>query len=144
MPVTTNNYHEWLKMLNIYSLQRQSEQYAIILIYKIVIQLVTDPQLEIHCNPRTKNVTPKQNISRASPVCVNSLRIGSVLVIGSRLCSSIAATLTELENDDEGEKQKVKNFKKELIKYLRTTPDVPGTSPNSLLQQKQNVRCLNC
>ena len=77
-------------------------------------------------------------------MCVNSLRIGSVLVIGSWLCSSIAATLTELENDDEGEKQKVKNFKKELIKYLRTTRDVPGTSPNSLLQQKQNVRCLNC
>ena len=114
MPVTTNNYQEWLKMLNIYSLQRQSEQYAIIYIYKIVIQLVTDLELEIHCNPRTKKVTPKQNISRASPVWVNSLRIGSVLVIGPRLCSSIPATLTEPENDDEGEKQKVKNFKKEL------------------------------
>ena len=77
-------------------------------------------------------------------MCVNSLRIERVLVIGARLCSSMPATSAELENDDEGEKQKVKNFKKELIKYLRTTPDVPGTSPNSLLQQKQNVRCLNC
>ena len=112
MPVTTNNYREWLKMLNIYCLQRQSEQYAIIHIYKIVMQLVTDPELEIHCNTRTKKVTPKQNISRASPVWVNSLRIGNVLVIGPRLCSSIPATLTELENDDEGEKKEVKNFKK--------------------------------
>ena len=75
---------------------------------------------------------------------VNALRNESFLVIGLQLYNRYPANLTQLENDHEGEKQKVENLKKELIKYLRTKPDVPGTSQNSLLQQKQKVRCLNC
>ena len=64
MPITTTSYHERLKMLNIYSLQRRRERYAIIYIYKIFIQLEPNPQLEIHYTPRTKvKVTPKQNSS---------------------------------------------------------------------------------
>ena len=45
MPITTTNYHEWLKNLYIYSLQSLREQNVIIYIYKIVIQLVKDPGL---------------------------------------------------------------------------------------------------
>ena len=33
MPITTTSYHEWLKMFNIYSLQRRRERYTIIYIY---------------------------------------------------------------------------------------------------------------
>ena len=66
MLTTTATYHERLKMLCIYSLQRQRERYATIYIHKIVTQLVPNPELEIHYNPRTKvKVTPKQNISSA-------------------------------------------------------------------------------
>ena len=50
--------------------------------------------------------------------------------------SSIPATLRKLENDNEEEKQIVENFKQKLDEYLRTIPDAPGTSQNSLLQQK--------
>ena len=41
--------------------------------------------------------------------------------------SSIPATLRELENDDEVEKQKVGNIKKKLDEYLRTKPDASKT-----------------
>ena len=61
MPITTTSYHEQLKILNIYSLQRQRD---VIYIYKINIQLVSNPGQEIHYNPRTKvKVAPKQNSS---------------------------------------------------------------------------------
>ena len=137
IPITTTSYHERLKTLTIYSLQRQRERYAIIYIYKIVIQLAPNPGLEIHHNPRTKiKVSSKQNINSASPAWVKSLRNGSFFVIGPQLYNSIPATLRELENEDEGEKQKVENFKQKQDDYLRTIPDAPGTSQNSLLQQK--------
>ena len=124
-------------MLNIYSLQGRREQYAIIFIYKIIIQLVLSPGLKIHYNPRTKvNVTPKQNISSTSLAWVRCFRNGSFFEIGPQLYNSIPATLRGLENDNEGEKQKPENFKKKLNKYLRTIPDTPGTSQNSLLQKK--------
>ena len=98
MPVTTISYHEWLKMLNMYSLQRRSEPYAIIYIYNIVIQLV----------PTTKNSLQSQNKSKAKQQCITSmgkiLKKGSFFIIGLQLYNSISATLRELENDNEGEK----------------------------------------
>ena len=137
MPITTTIYHEQLKILNIFSLQRRRERYAIIYIYKIIIQLVPNQGLEIHYKPRTKvKVTLKQNISRAPLAWVRSLRNGSFFVIGPQLYNSIPATLRELEKYDEGEEQKVQNFKNKLDEYLGTIPDTPGTPQNSLLQQK--------
>ena len=67
---------------------------------------------------------------------VRSLRNRSIFVIGPQIHSSIPATLKQLENGDEGEKEKVENFKKKLDEYLETIPDAPGTSKNLLLQQK--------
>ena len=61
MPVATGSFHEWLKMINIFSLQRRSGQYAILHIYKIVIQLVTDPEYKSTAIPEQKKITPKQN-----------------------------------------------------------------------------------
>ena len=55
-------------------------------------------------------------------------RNGSFLVIGPQLYNTISATLRELENDNEGEKQKVGNFKKKMDEYLRRILDAPGTS----------------
>ena len=57
-------------------------------------------------------------------------------MIGPQLYNSILVTLSELENDVEGEKQEVENLKKKLGEYLRTIPDAPGTPQNSLLRQK--------
>ena len=113
MPITTTSYHKWLKILNIYSLQRRKEGYAINYIFKIFMQLVPNPGVKTHCNLRTKiKVTPKHTISSVSPVWANvtiSLRNGSFFVTGPQLYNSIPATLRELENGDEREKQKVEN-----------------------------------
>ena len=73
--------------------------------YKIVLQLVPNPGLEMHYNPRTKVKTAEQN-SSAPTAWIRPLRNGGFLVIGPRLYNSILATLKELENDDEWEKQK--------------------------------------
>ena len=54
IPITTTCHHERLMMQNIYTLQRRWERYAIMYIYKIVIQLVPNPGLEIHYNFGTK------------------------------------------------------------------------------------------
>ena len=67
---------------------------------------------------------------------VISLRNGSSFITGLQLFNSITAYLTEIENGNEGEKQKVEHFKKKLDGYLGTIPDAPGTCQNSLLQQK--------
>ena len=67
---------------------------------------------------------------------MRSLRNGRFFRIGPPLYNSIPVTLRKLENDDEGEKQKVENFKKWLHEYRRLIPDALGTSQNSLLQQK--------
>ena len=50
------------------------------------------------------------------------------MVIGPQLYNTISATLRELENDNEGEKQKVGNFKKKMDEYLRIILDASGTS----------------
>ena len=137
MPITTTSYHEQIKILNIFSLQRRRERCATIYIYKIIIQLVPNPGLEVHHKPRTKvKVTLEQNISRALLAWVRSLRNGRFFVIGPQVYNSIPATLRKLEKYDEGEEQKVENLKKKLGEYLGTLPDAPGTSQNSLLQQK--------
>ena len=138
MYITTTNYHDRLKELNIYSLQRRRERYAILYVYKIIIQHVPNPGLEINYNPRTKiRVTPKQNISRTSPAWIKSLRNNSFFVMGPQLYNSIPAALRELEDDsDKSGKEKVNNFKQKLDEYLRTIPDDPGTTQNSLLQLK--------
>ena len=108
MPTTITSCNEQLKMLNMSRSQKRSKRYAIIYIYRIVIQLAPNPQLEIHHHPRTKiKVTPKQNIITASPSWVRSLRNGSFFVIGPQLYNSIPATQRDL-----------------------------GTSQNSLLQQQ--------
>ena len=85
MPITLTSYHEQLKILNIYSLQRWREQYAIIYICKIAIQLLPKPGLEIYYNPRAKvKVTPKQCITS-----VGKILIGYVHYIFARsLCMS--------------------------------------------------------
>ena len=54
MPVCTIEYHERLKKLNIYSLQRRREWYIIIYMYKIIIGMVPNPGFVIDYNPRTK------------------------------------------------------------------------------------------
>ena len=53
---------------------------------------------------------------------VKFLRNGSFFVISPQLYNSISASLRELENDNEVEKQKVENSKKKMDEYLRTIP----------------------
>ena len=78
-----------------------------------------NPGLEVHYNPKTKvKVTPKRNTSSASPAWLRSLKNGSFSVIAQHLYNSIPATLRELENDNEGEKQKIENLKKKLDEYI--------------------------
>ena len=82
-------------------------------------------------------MAPKQNISRTTPAWIKSLRNNSFFVLGPQLYNSIPADLRELENDnDKSGKEKIENFKKKLDEYLRTIPDDPGTTQNSLLQLK--------
>ena len=91
-------------------------------------------------NPLQSQKKNKSNTKTKCQQCFTSmhkiLKNGNFFITGPQLYNSIPATFRELENDNEGEKQKVENFKKKLDEYLRTIPDVPGASQNSLLQQK--------
>ena len=61
--ITTTNYYECLKILDIYSIQNEKEPYIIKYHnHKVVVHLIPNPGLEIKYNRRTKRkVTSKQS-----------------------------------------------------------------------------------
>ena len=131
MSVCTTDYASRLTELGIYSLQRRRERYLIIYIYKIVIQLIENPGLDIKYNFRTKIMVHPKSCNQAA-AWIRRARSSSFFHQGPRLYNSIPASLRELEDINQPSTNNVDHFKKRLDIYLGNIPDEPGTLANSL------------
>ena len=133
MPICTTSYPERLKKLNIYSLERRRERYMICYTYKIVIGLVVNPGLAITYDLRRKIRVGPKPVSMRSPNWIRKARHSSFFFKASKLYNCIPLHLWESEDINIPTKNHVNSFKKKLEDYLSTTPDVPGTQMNSIL-----------
>ena len=130
MPVCNVNYHDRLKRLKIYSLERRRDRYTILYIYKIIIGTVPNPGLQYTNYERHGiKVTPK--FKRNS--VVQSIRNASFFVKGTLMYNNLPMYLRLTKWLTEPTAENVIKFKNELDSYFETIPDLPGTLNNSLV-----------
>lgn len=128
------DYPTRLRVLGLYSMERRRERYAIVYLYKITIQLVPNPGLQIHYDPRRKTtVEPKSVISATIPAWIRNARNNSFFSIGPKLYNGLPAHLRELESIRQPSKLHVDAFKRKLDRHLQSIPDIPGSIHNSLI-----------
>ena len=127
MSVCTTQYHDRLKILKIYSLERRRERYMIIYMYKIVTGMVPNPGLTITYDPRRKLFVAPKMASRTATAWVKKVRRSSFMFQGPVLYNKLPAVFREITQEPD-----VNSFKRKLDLHLATIPDLPGTQMNSL------------
>lgn len=151
MPICTYEYHSRLSILKIYSLERRRERYMILYVFKILIELVPNPGLDLgreRYNDRTGlRITPK--FCCTAPRWVQKARESSFFFQGPSLFNALPRDFRQIEdslppvpNQEDAnindiifqlQKQQVARFKSKLDKFLDNIPDIPGTIHNALL-----------
>mgnify|MGYP000250447811 FL=1 len=119
------DYWQRLNYLNLYSIQRRFERYAVIYVWKILHEIVHNPGLEFKKEGQTQS---RHGITCIVPKCTSKLREHSFLVRGPKLFNSLPKEVREFEFDKTvQQKQAVDNFKKILDDYLALIPDEPSS-----------------
>ena len=132
MPVCSTDYHERLRQLKLYSLERRRDRYTIIYIYKKIIGLVPNPGLQYTENIRTGIVIKPKHDKHAARGTAR-IRNTSFFVKGPLMYNHLPSILRQREYVTVPTKAQVEKFKKKLDSHLETIPDLPGTLANSLI-----------
>ena len=126
------NYHERLKVLNLYSLQRRRERFCIITLWKIANNLHPNIlNLDFYDTPRF-GLKCRRKVSKAKRVHTRTLQHNSFTSTAPALFNTIPKSIKD--------KTTLSAFKSSLDKYLQTIPDLPPISGypiqngNSLLE----------
>ena len=117
------DYWEQLKTLNMYSLQRRRERYICIYVWKILEGIVPNFGIEVSCNRRTGRYCKVPLISTTAPCRIRTIRYNSMGVNGPRIFNSLPLHLRDMSSCSVG------SFKRSLDKYfseLLDQPRVPG------------------
>ena len=130
------NYHERLKALRLYSLQRRRERFTIITIWKIANNLHPNQlNLEFY-NTYRHGLRCRSKVSKSKRVHLRTLYNNSFASRGPALFNTIPKAVKD--------KTSLASFKSALDRYLGTIPDTPPISGypfqngNSLLEWKEN------
>ena len=139
------NYWERLQELKLYSLQRRSERYIIIYIWKITQHMVPiidgtmGHKIKTRKHPRHGTQCVIQYPTNRNPA--QSLQENAITVFGPRLYNSLLKYLRVIES------VKTEKFKYELDKFLELIPDEPkmpnyviASGSNSILYQLTHLR----
>jgi hypothetical protein len=120
------NYWDRLKELDLYSLERRRERYAIIYVWKILEHLVKNPdtypiQLQTNVSNRKGRMCriPRLVAHQGTPL---TLKENSFPIRGPRLFNALPKEIRNLNGIS------LNSFKSRLDKWLRTIPDEPGVS----------------
>lgn len=135
-----HNYHERLKILRLYSVQRRRERFIIILMYKILNGLVPNPGIKFR--PEGRNgIMADLPLYKKGPSYVQTLRYNSFNFIGPQLFNLLPPELSNYRAP-EGTQDLVSSFKNQLDKFLSKFPDEPTiqgisrqANSNSLVDQ---------
>ena len=119
------DYWQRLNYLNLYSIQRRFERYAVIYVWKILHEIVHNPGLEFKKEGQTQS---RHGITCIVPKCTSKLREHSFLVRGPKLFNSLPKDIREFTFDNGIQQQQaIDNFKKRLDEYLALIPDEPSS-----------------
>ena len=143
--VQHQNYMERLHELKFYSLQRRSERYIIIYIWKITQHMVPniDGTMGHKINTRKHPIHGKQCVFQypTNRNSAQSRQKNAITVFGPRLYNSLPKYLRDIES------AKAENLKFELDKFQELIPDEPkipnyvtAAGSNSILDQLTHLR----
>ena len=111
------NYHERLRKLKLYSLQRRRERYVLIHAYKIYLKLApNDPNLEFHNHPRL-GLQCRRKMIKTKVARIQTLRFNYFSHYAPRLFNVLPAKIKTAKT--------IMAFKHKLDKLLKRVPDTP-------------------
>ena len=114
------NYHERLRALDLYSLQRRRERFCIITVWKILNNLHPNQiHLEFY-ETRRFGMKCRSKIYRTRIVHIRTLQYNSFAAKAPALFNCIPRSVKE--------KETLSSFKAALDKFLKTIPDTPPIS----------------
>ena len=133
------NYHQRLKHLKLYSMQRRRERYALIFIWKCAVGLVSGYSLDFNNNLRRGRLCAVRQVPQKVPTSVRQASEASLAVHGARLFNLLPRDVRDMVLSPT---KSVLPFKRKLDRYLSTIPDQPTiqgrrrpANSNSLLDQ---------
>ena len=115
------NYWQRLKILNLNSIERRNERYAVIYVWKILQGIVHNPGLVFYHHQRRGWLCKIPQISE-------SLREDSFLIRGPKLFNSMPLEIRNKTMQEQSPQSAVDSFKRKLDKFLETIPDRPNLS----------------
>ena len=146
LPTCNTDYHQRLKTLKIYSLQRRRERYMILFLYKIIIGTYPNPGFDLTSVTRNYRIVngitiPSKSNPRA-PEWVQTARRTSFFFMGPALFNLLPPRLRVPKYLIAPTPKLQEEFKTQVDKYLSRVPDQPTTEgldrdapTNSLLDQ---------
>ena len=118
------SYHERLKVLNLYSIQRRRERFVIIYMYKIHMNIVPNPGVQFKTNERTGVKAELPLIKANTPAYMKNMRMNSFGYLGPRLFNVLPVYLRNFEPTT-ATTNIIFAFKKQLDNFLAKIPDEP-------------------
>ena len=135
------NYHERLKALKIFSVERRRERFVILNMYKILKGIGPNPGIIFKMNERTGVRAVVPQIKSNTPTHIKNMRINSFGYLGPQLFNALPMELRNFEPANNTTNLTFA-FKTQLDKYLEKIPDEPTVNglsrqanSNSLLEQ---------
>ena len=129
--ISTLNYWERLKSLDMFSLQRRRERYSIILMWKMQKGIIPN------CINAPFNTSDRRGVTSVRPrgksrfASVNTLLYNSFSSNGPALFNLVPPHIKSIENLD--------SFKLSLDKWLKSFPDTPPT-PNYVAVNRNSIK----
>ena len=130
------NYHERLKTLKLYSLQRRRERYAVVMMWKMAIGLTKNfLNLKFYYTPRFGMKCHIKLSKTTAPRHVQTIRNNYFTAVGPSLFNCIPKSVKD--------KVKLDTFKSALDSFLQSIPDLPPipgynyTNKNSIVDWVQ-------
>ena len=142
--VSSLNYWQRLKALNMYSLERRRERYLLIYLFKIMNGLVPNVGeniIAVRDHIRRGPLCVIRSIDNRAPVSVSTKRRNFFLYKAPRLFNELPRHIREMRGCT------VEKFKRELDKFLKCIPDQPKlphyhsrAESNSIIDQLATIR----
>lgn len=133
------NYHERLKKLSLFSLQRRRERYIIIYMFKILNNQVPNPGVSFKFNERTGYHAEIKLLNSSLATNVKKMRWNSFQYVGPRLYNTLPEDLRRCYSNYENPSDVFKAQLDGLLHNLPDQPTIPGipraANSNSVLDQ---------
>ena len=133
------NYHERLKCLKVYSLERRRDRYDILYAYKILKRIVPNVGLQFKWSSRRGRSLVPPPVAKNSSDHAKTVRNSSYRSRVTRLFNSLPAVLRNITEDTNMDK--IKSMLDRHLRTLRDEPQLPGYSiaaaSNSVVHQRR-------